>query len=92
MDGSKITKEQGFARQLTKKALHNDRITKKALKKTHFQWKMEELNASDEHFKGIYQSAQALPSACQCGKYIDELNISEEEAMRTIKELCGCRC
>lgn len=48
---------------------------------------MEELNDSYEHFKGTYQSAQTLPSAGQCAKYIDELNISENEAMQTIKEL-----
>lgn len=58
-----------------------------ALKKTHFQWEMEDLNDSYEHFKGIYQSVQTLPSAGQCAKYIDELNISENEAMQTIKEL-----
>ena len=58
-----------------------------ALKKTHFQWEMEELNDSYEHFKNVYQSAQALPSAGQCAKYIDELTISEDEAIKTIKEL-----
>lgn len=58
-----------------------------ALKKTHFQWEMEDLNDSYEHFKGIYQSVQTLSSAGQCAKYIDELNISENEAMQTIKEL-----
>lgn len=58
-----------------------------ALKKTHFQWEMEELNDSYEHFKGVYQSAQTLPSASQCAKYIDELNISEDEALKTIREL-----
>lgn len=58
-----------------------------ALKKTHFQWEMEELNDSYEHFKGVYQSAQTLPSAGQCAKYIDELNISEDEAIQTIREL-----
>ena len=57
------------------------------LKKTHFQWEMEELNDSYEHFKGVYQSAQTLPSAGQCAKYIDELNISEDEAIQTIREL-----
>lgn len=54
---------------------------------THFQWEMEELNDSYEHFKGVYQSVQTLPSASQCTKYIDELNISEYEALKTIKEL-----
>jgi len=58
-----------------------------ALKKAHFQWEMEELNDSYEHFKGIYHSARTLPSASQCAKYIDELNIRENEAMKTIKEL-----
>ena len=58
-----------------------------ALKKTHFQWEMEELNDSYEHFKSVYQSAQTLPSASQCEKYIKELNISEDEAIKTIKEL-----
>ena len=58
-----------------------------ALKKTHFQWEMEELNDNYEHFKGVYQSAQTLPSAGQCAKYIDELNIREDEALKTIKEL-----
>ena len=48
---------------------------------------MEELNDSYEHFKGVYQLAQVLPSASQCAKYIDELNISENEAMNTIREL-----
>ncbi len=58
-----------------------------ALKKTHFQWEMEELNDSYEYFKGVYQSAQTLPSANQCAKYIDELKISENEAMKIIREL-----
>ena len=58
-----------------------------ALKKTHFQWEMEELNDSYEHFKNVYQSAQTLPGASQCAKYIDKLTISEEEAIKTIKEL-----
>jgi len=58
-----------------------------ALKKTHFQWEMKELNDSYEHFKNVYQSAQTLPNAQQCEKYIDELNISEDEALKTIREL-----
>ncbi len=58
-----------------------------ALKKTHFQREMEELNDSYEHFKNVYQSAQTLPSASQCAKYIDELKISENEALKTIREL-----
>ena len=58
-----------------------------ALKKTHFQCEMEELNDSYEHFKGVYQSAQTLPSASQCAKCIDELNISEDEALKRIREL-----
>ena len=58
-----------------------------ALKKTHFQWEMEKLNDSYEHFKSVYQSAQTLPSASQCEKYIAELGISEENAIKTIKEL-----
>lgn len=58
-----------------------------ALKKTHFQWEMEELTDSYEHFNSVYQSAQTLPSASQCAKYIDELNISENEAIQTIREL-----
>ena len=51
------------------------------------QWEMKELNDSYEHFKGVYQSAQTLPSASQCEKYIYELGISEEDAIKTIKEL-----
>ena len=39
---------------------------------------MEKLNAGYEHFKGAYQSAQALPSSGQCAKDIGALNISEE--------------
>jgi len=58
-----------------------------ALKKTHFQWEMKELNDSYEHFKGVYQRAQTSPSAGQCEKYIAELGISEENAIKTIKEL-----
>lgn len=58
-----------------------------ALKKTHFQWEMKELNDSYEYFKIVCQSAQTLPSASQCAKYITELNISEDEAIQTIKEL-----
>ena len=58
-----------------------------ALKKTHFQWEMKELNESYEYFKNVYQSAQTLPNATQCEKYIKELNISEDEAIKTIKEL-----
>ena len=58
-----------------------------ALKKTHFQWEMKELNDSYEHFRNVYQSAQTLPSASQCEKYIAELGISEENAIKTIKEL-----
>lgn len=58
-----------------------------ALKKTHFQWEMKELNDSYEHFKSVYQSAQTLPSASQYAKYIAELNISEDEALKRIREL-----
>lgn len=58
-----------------------------ALKKTHFQWEMKELNDSCEHFKGVYQWAQTSPSAGQCEKYIAELGISEENAIKTIKGL-----
>ena len=58
-----------------------------ALKKTHFQWEMEELNDSYEHFKGVYQSAQTLPSAGQCAKYIHELGINEDDAIKVIKEV-----
>lgn len=56
-----------------------------ALKKTHFQWEIGELNDSYEHFKGIYQSAQTLPSASQCVKYIHELDINEDDAIKVIK-------
>lgn len=62
-------------------------ILTQALKKTHFQWEMKELNDSYEHFKGVYQAAQALPSARQCAKCIDELNISEDKVLKTIREL-----
>lgn len=62
-----------------------DRLTQ-ALNKA-FQWKMEKLNAGYEHFKGAYQPAQTLPSARQCAENIGALNISEDEAMKTIKEL-----
>ena len=58
-----------------------------ALKKTHFPSEMESLNESFEQFKNVYETAQALPSAAQCEKYIKELNISEDDAMKTIKEL-----
>lgn len=58
-----------------------------ALKKTHFQWEMEELTDSYEYFKGVCQSAQTSPSTGQCEKYIAELGISEEDAIKTIKEL-----
>ena len=58
-----------------------------ALKKTHFPSEIESLNESFEHFKGVYDAAQTLPSATQCEKYIKELDISEDEAIKTIKEL-----
>ena len=58
-----------------------------ALKKTHFPSEMTSLNESFEHFKRVYDAAQTLPSATQCEKYIKELNISEDEAIKTIKEL-----
>ncbi len=58
-----------------------------ALKKTHFPSEMKKLNESFEQFKNVYETAQALPSAAQCEKYIKELNISEDEAIKTIKEL-----
>lgn len=58
-----------------------------ALKKTHFQWEIESLNESFEYFKNVYETAQILPSAMQCEKYIAELGISEEEATKTIREL-----
>ena len=58
-----------------------------ALKKTHFPSEMKNLNESFEHFKNVYETAQLLPSASQCEKYIDELNISEDEVIKTIKEL-----
>ncbi len=57
-----------------------------ALKKTHFPREMEELNDSYEYFKNVYETAQMLPDAKQCEKYIAELNISEEDAIKTIKE------
>ena len=58
-----------------------------ALKKTHFQSEIESLNESFEYFKNVYETAQMLPSADQCEKYIDELDISEEDAIKAIKEL-----
>lgn len=58
-----------------------------ALKKTHFPSEIESLNESFEHFKNVYETAQQLPSAEQCEKYIDALGINEEEALKTIKEL-----
>jgi len=58
-----------------------------ALKKTHFPSEIESLNESFEYFKVVYETAQTLPSATQCEKYIDNLGISEEEAIKTIKEL-----
>ncbi len=58
-----------------------------ALKKTHFPSEIESLNESFEHFKNAYETAQMLPDAKQCEKYIDDLGISEDEAMHTIKEL-----
>ena len=58
-----------------------------ALKKTHFPSEIESLNESFAHFKNIYETAQMSPSAAQCEKYIDELGISEEDALKTIKEL-----
>lgn len=65
---------------------HGDMLTE-ALKKTHFPSEIESLSESFEHFKNVYETAQVLPSAEQCEKYIKELNISEEEAIKTIKEL-----
>ncbi|WP_428039521.1 DUF5681 domain-containing protein [Candidatus Avelusimicrobium fimicolum] len=65
---------------------HGDMLTE-ALKKTHFPSEIESLIESFEHFKNVYETAQVLPSAEQCEKYIKELNISEEEAIKTIKEL-----
>lgn len=58
-----------------------------ALKKTYFQGEMEELNDSYEHFKGVYQSAQTLPSSGQCARYIHELGINEDDAIKVIKEV-----
>jgi len=58
-----------------------------ALKKTHFPSEIESLNESFEYFKRVYETAQMLPSAQQCEKYIDELGVSEEEALKTIKEI-----
>lgn len=58
-----------------------------ALKKTHFQSEIESLNESFEYFKNVYETAQMLPSAGQCEKYINELGISEDEAIKAIKEL-----
>lgn len=58
-----------------------------ALKKMHFPSEIESLNESFELFKNVYETAQMLPSAQQCEKYIDELGISEEDAIITIKEL-----
>lgn len=58
-----------------------------ALKKTHFPSEMKSLNESFAHFKNVYETAQMLPSVAQCEKYIDNLGIGEEEAIKTIKEL-----
>lgn len=58
-----------------------------SLKKTHFPSEIESLNDSFEHFKNVYETAQILPSADQCAKYINELNISEDGAIKTIKGL-----
>lgn len=58
-----------------------------SLKKTHFPSEIESLNESFGHFKNVYETAQMLPSAAQCEKYIDELGISETDAIKTIKEL-----
>ena len=58
-----------------------------ALKKTHFPSEIESLNESFEHFKRVYETAQIFPGTKQCDKYIDELGISEEDAIKTIKEL-----
>ena len=58
-----------------------------AIKKTHFPIEIESLNESFEYFKVVYETAQLLPSAEQCEKYIDALGISEEDALKTIKEL-----
>ena len=58
-----------------------------ALKKTHFPSEIESLNESFEYFKRVYETAQMLPSDEQCEKYIDELDTSEEDAIKTIKEL-----
>lgn len=52
---------------------------------------MEKLNAGYEHFKGAYQSAQALPSSGQCAKDIGALNISEEVSMETTRQLLALR-
>lgn len=64
----------------------SDMLTQ-ALKKTHFPSEIESLNESFEHFKNVYEPAQMLPDAKQCEKYIDDLGISEDEAIHTIKEL-----
>ena len=58
-----------------------------ALKKTHFPSEIESLNESFGHFKNVYETAQMLPSTAQCEKYIDELGINEEDAIKIIKEL-----
>ena len=58
-----------------------------ALKKTHFPSEIESLNESFEYFKNVYWTAQTLPNAQQCEKYIDELGINEDAALKTIREL-----
>ncbi len=62
-------------------------ILNQALKKTHFQWEMKELNDSYGYFKGVYQSAQTLPNSGQCARYIYELGINEDDAIKVIKEV-----
>ena len=73
----------GFMRQFKE----NMDYMAEALKKMHFPSEIESLNESFELFKNVYETAQMLPSAQQCEKYIDELGISEEDAIITIKEL-----
>ena len=58
-----------------------------ALKKVVLPWQIDDLKEQHVYFKGVYEAAQVLPSAEQCEKYIDELGISEDDAIKTIKNL-----
>lgn len=62
-------------------------ILNPALKKTVLPWQIDDLKEQHEYFKGVYEAAWSLPGTEQCEKYIDELGISETDAIKTIKEL-----